>query len=116
MKIKVIDLLNMITRGEEVPKKIKYGEKIWFYEGYNYIDKDLNPDFIDSNKRYLLGTYNFLILNNEVEIIEAKPKEIEKLNKDGTFIDGGINHQSIINMQNKLNELIDKVNEMSKDD
>ena len=31
MKIKIIDLLNKISNGEEVPKKIKFMNSIWEY-------------------------------------------------------------------------------------
>lgn len=69
-KIKIIDLLIKIANNEEVPKKIKFGGVVWLYVGKNYIDKSLGFNYMDSNKRYLLGKFNFGILNDEVEIID----------------------------------------------
>ena len=70
MKIKIIDILNKIANGEEVPNKIKIGDIIWTYEDNDYINKELATGYIDSNKRYLLGYYNFNVLNDEVEILD----------------------------------------------
>jgi len=70
--MKVIDLLNKIANGEEVPKKIKYEGKIW---------KLVNKTYF-SNRTELLGDYIanaiLLSLNDEIEIIE-EDKKIEKL-------------------------------------
>lgn len=81
--MKVIDLLNKIANGEEVPKKIKFGDKIWKYNSgdkiwkYNSIVQDyMNED----NNEYLFanifGIETEKALNYEVEIIE-EPKKIE---------------------------------------
>lgn len=83
MKIKMIDLLVRIASGEEVPKKIKFGDKIWKYNSgdkiwkYNSIVQDyMNED----NNEYLFanifGIETEKALNYEVEIIE-EPKKIE---------------------------------------
>ena len=75
--MKVIDLLNKIANGEEVPKKIKFENEVYvldhegldFYaleEGYGLLLEKIN----DTN-----------LLNVEVEIIEEKPKHIEEINK-----------------------------------
>lgn len=125
-KIKIIDLLNMIANGEEVPERIKFGEMVWYFEENNYINKNLNPNFIDSNKRYFLGTYNFNVLNDEVEIVEDKStNKIEKLdtrieqNIKGNYkwvVYNGGNKYTLSTPQkiiaNKLNEIIDVLNEL----
>lgn len=80
MKIKMIDLLNKIAKGEEIPKKVKYMNSVWEYikdgstqDYINYYDKCL-MEFIAINKDGL---------NAEVEVIEEDKKiefkEIEKL-------------------------------------
>ena len=89
-KIKVIDLLNMISKGEEVPKKIKVGNKIYNYETFN-IGKGDNYFTAEwkETKGYRInydGTYYYLEirdynLNDEVEIIEEEKKIPEKLDK-----------------------------------
>lgn len=99
MKIKIIDLLNMIAKGEEVPKKIRY-------LGYEYCLLDSNS-YISNDRTRFFDTIMFKELNNEVIVIEDKPKEIERVDRE--FDNDGY-------LSKKLNEIIDKVNEMSKDD
>ena len=82
MKIKIIDLLNMISKGEELPKKIKYKGDVREYD-------DTNKDYVSylGEQYYLFyevltsGSGAMLVksLNDEVEIIEEdkKDKEIE---------------------------------------
>lgn len=81
--MKVIDLLNKIANGEEVPKKIlyKYQNKDFYeeyrlkwnkkYEAY-YTTKDNTPI------THLLAD-NLWNLNDEIEIIEDTPKEEKEL-------------------------------------
>ncbi len=81
--MKVIDLLNKIANGEEVPKKIKICNKIYNYETFN-IGKGDNYFTAEWEevKGYRIsydGTYYYLEirdynLNDEVEIIE-EPQE-----------------------------------------
>ena len=79
--IKIIDLLNMISKGEEVPKKIKYKDEI-----RDYVDDDKDYCCSGSKNYYLFfdvlhrgtGAEFKKALNDEVEIIEEK-KLPEKL-------------------------------------
>lgn len=78
--MKIIDLLNKIANGEEVPKKVKYRKCIFEYdEKYkDYFAKNGTPITFDSDGifRNIFADYsNFL--NNEVEIIEEKPTQEE---------------------------------------
>ena len=66
----MIDLLNKIVNGEEVPKHIKYLNLIWEYD-------DEIKDYINDDS-YLIYSLNAFGLNNEIEIVE-EPKKIEKL-------------------------------------
>ena len=77
MKIKVIDLLNKIANGEEVPEKIKIKNVIYEYRGYMYCTEKANYQDIED---YLFGKWNFNILNDYAEIIE-EPKKIEKIDE-----------------------------------
>ena len=68
-KLRVIDLLNKIANGEEVPK-IKYDKHILKY------NKD-EKRFIGENRLNSLYEIDFSELNDEVEIIEDEPRDIE---------------------------------------
>lgn len=75
--MKIIDLLNKIANGEEVPKKIKINNIIYEYIGYMYCTEKANYQDIED---YLFGKWNFNILNEEVEILdEPKDNSIERL-------------------------------------
>lgn len=102
--MKIIDLLNKIANGEEMPKKI-----IFKYSTYQFdkIDKvyrnikgnqQLEQDYMISNK-----------LNDEVKIIEDK--KIEKLKNEDCFKDDRYGYSiNIGNITNKINEIIDYIN------
>ena len=81
--MKIIDLLNRIAKGEEVPKKIKINNIVYEYRGYMYCTEKANYQDIED---YLFGKWNFNILNDEVEIIEEvedkEYEDIEELNLD----------------------------------
>ena len=73
MKIKIIDLLNKIANGEEVPKKIKYEKDTYIHiDNYCYYCEDTNLILSDR----IFAEYSKL--TDEVEIIE-EPKKIEKI-------------------------------------
>ena len=116
MKIKIIDLLNKIANNEEVPEKIMFDE--WLYI-YNEREKT----YYDKEDRTLWQSYNFKILTDEVEIIE-EPKKIEKIKSNGDefysdYIDTWISKDETDAycefLMNKINELIDAVNELKRD-
>ena len=80
--MKIIDLLNKISKGEEVPKKIRiYGRNDSIYEWQSITNTNLYHYFnIDTHAR--MGSdwkLDGRILNNEVEIIEEEKKIPEKL-------------------------------------
>ena len=103
MKIKMIDLLNMHARNEEMPKQIKIGDgaEIFTYDGYMYKDDGM----------YITDLLDFFdCLNEEVEIIE-EDKKIEKISYDDHI---GIDLSEAV--CNKLNEVIDALNKMKADD
>ena len=104
MKIRVIDLLNMISKGEEVPKKIKYDHQIYYmvgnndYENYEYEE---TPTLL-----FAVGSTSYI--NEEIEILdEEEDKKIEKL----LMIDGTANILLAVNQtRRKINEIIEKLN------
>lgn len=115
MKIKIIDLLNKIARGEEVPLEIKCYNKKYRYDslsddyeqigGFSSLFKDL----------LILNGFNNLpkCLNEEVEIIE-EPKKIEKMecSVESWFTPS----QADIEIIKKINELIDEINNLKEND
>ena len=72
-KIKIIELLNKIANGEDLPKRIKIQDYVFElskdYEHYYYNE--------DVEITHLIN-HNFSNLNDEVEILEDNTEEIEK--------------------------------------
>ncbi len=86
--IKVIDLLNKINNGEELPKKIRF-TWIDYVEIYEYSEEHNWYYKIDDGTSFSITTN--ITLNMKVEIIEEdeKPKEINKLTFRGKDIGYG---------------------------
>ena len=78
MKIKIIDLLNKIANGEEIPKIIKYDDKI-YYSNKDRVDLHTyqTEGSTTTRKLSLIIDNEYLGLNEEVKIIEELT--IEKL-------------------------------------
>lgn len=79
MKIKIINLLNMISKGEEIPKKVMSRGVDWkLGEGtnhYYYFDNCGNNRFTkDDLFEELYELHGLRFLNDEVEIIEEEKK------------------------------------------
>ena len=102
--MRVIDLLNKIANGEEVPRKFRFAGQIFEKQG-SYIEDEDGDSIFDSM------FYDFSNLNDEIEIIEDK--KIEKLeNKiDTTFENYNYSERRrLTEMVNKINEIIDYLN------
>ena len=100
--MKVIDLLNKIANGEEVPKRIEYdGIEFKFIEGAYEDEKGNDLCYYDNSCR--------VFLNDEVEIIEEKKKIPEKLDQTLNLIDVEEKGYYRCIMENvfKINEIID---------
>lgn len=131
--MKVIDLLNKIANGEEVPKKVKYDGIIF------HVEKSVeNLDYYESD-RFLPLLQHYIItvgdLIKEVEIIEEE-QDIEEISNEHNFycysqyeeykneidkvlyIIKAINsvNDRLSNTNNKINELIKAVNELKKNE
>lgn len=102
--MKIIDLLNKIANGEEVPKKIKWQGQIYEYSRndrfYYQNSWSMYRDF------YTEGN----CLNDEVEIIE-EPKTIEHCLKSDRFLR---NEDEIEYLRTKIDELIDEINNLKE--
>lgn len=73
--IKIIDLLCLISNGEEVPKKIKYEDDIWVWTGDDY-RKDISDTFLFTTQHYIWFTD---FINNEVEILDDEEDNLTTL-------------------------------------
>ena len=106
--MKVIDLLNKIANGEEVPKVIEYENEKFTFTGYDSASKNYNNELED-----LFEVLNGSMLNDEVEILEEEKKIPEKLkvhglgNKDenGNYVMSAFPTNE--ELMNKINEIID---------
>ena len=112
--VTVYELLGLIKDGK-APKLVKYDNRVWQY-------KEQFDDYFNGEE-YLIGdgfdnwdnARNYL--NEKVEILEEDKPIIEKI-KRYEFKENGITiskQPSIIEIADKLNELIDVVNELAKD-
>jgi hypothetical protein len=106
--MKIIDLLNRIANGEEVPKKIKYKdfEYLWHDKSYGYCRPAYNCTYISFFTDFTI----YEILDDEVEIIEEN-KKIKKIDFRT------LNTQKEKNrvMKDTINQIIDKLNERDED-
>lgn len=114
--MKVIDLLNKIANGEEVPEKIKVGNIIWSF------DKKEKTYFMNNTNIQLFYVEEITKkLNDEVEVIE-EDKKIEKLEnlnvnycRDGKLYETLTKDQialDISTLQKWVNKIIDRINEV----
>ena len=111
--MKVIDLLNKIANGEEVPEKIEYGDFI--YERFKRADNTYN--YKNSEGNFFEDDWFISnILDKEVKIIKDTPKEDKKIEKLGAFNikkfydDYPETANFILEIFKKQEEIIDKLN------
>ena len=89
--IKIIDLLNKIATGKEVPQKIRIGALYMYWDGSVYWDEDGESQFCE-----VIGSSEYS-LNREVEIIEE-----EKETK-------------LSDLAEMMKKIIDTINELKRD-
>lgn len=102
----VLDLINKIKNGEDLPYKIKYNGKkyIYNYKCLEYFEE--NTECIHDS---LMNNINFIYeLFNKIEIIEEN-KIIEKINDKKMLISK--TNEIIIS---KINEMIEEINKLIK--
>jgi len=97
--MKIIDLLNKIANGEEVPNKIKYGDLVYNWTGSNYYNL---------TDTYLENHFCIEDLDQEVEVIEEE-KPIGKLFEEVVRIktELGLNFQEDSKEDNKKIEKLE---------
>lgn len=119
MKIKVIDLLNIIVEGKKLPEKFMYKGHLYYRQKTNgicYRSDELGEIF---EERLVLED-----LNDTVKIIE-EPKKIEKIemyqDEEGHYFLNKQDRKVYVNcdemdfMVDKFNELIDEINNLRKE-
>lgn len=74
-KIKIIELLNKIASGEELPKNIKVKNKEYYLDGSLYFTVGEDDEDLFNLMSYM-NTFDFL--KSEVEILEDNTEEIEE--------------------------------------
>ena len=110
--MKVIDLINKIAKGEEVPKRIRIEHWCYKFEWVehleNYYDEDNNIDLMSAL------SMNKEELNYKVKIIE-EDKKIEKLNLDADKLKGNEKVRAIdYLLEDKINELIEEIEKLKE--
>ena len=125
MKIKISDLVNKVINREEMPKEVlfngniyKWCDNIGDYRKNGWGTCLMIRDIFNNFDRY--GSF-YNMLFEDVEIIE-EPKKIEKLDEilmiDDLIPPYGENEykawKNIIIQKNKINELIDEINNLKK--
>ena len=108
--MKIIDLLNKIANGEEVPRKFTYNGYLWEYDVKNkmwfyYFGESKNHRF---DRLFYLN----MILNDEVKIIEEEkkiPEKLEYYDDSIAWVIDGIGQLSDVDkvIVDKLNEVLD---------
>lgn len=93
--MKIIELLNKIANGEEVPKKIKYYDEEFVFTGYDSASKNYNGELND-----LFEVLDGSVLNDTIEILEEEKKIPEKIYYHGDDAEKRI-------IIGKLDEIID---------
>lgn len=119
--MKVIDLLNMIAKGEDVPKKILYRNTIYDWDETGYMHFEDNIREI----AFLEGLRTDMVLNDKIEIIEEN-KEIEHQDMFDFFTGydfKGTNKELLQHLEinftiinKELSELVDEVNKLKSND
>ena len=109
-KITVIELLNKIANGEDLPKKIKVKNHI-----FEWVDIDKGKGYHSiEGKDWIIWLEELISLdtkedlNETVEILEDNIEEIEELPDD-------IDEFGWLEVKDKINELVKAVKEMRKE-
>lgn len=109
--MKIIDLLNKIANGEEVPKKIRITDiDDRITKHYNFFYDEDEQEYKD-DELFPLGARLILdrVLNKKVEIIEPQEYKIpKKLNLDTDKLRGKETPRAIDYLiEDKINEILD---------
>lgn len=122
-KIKIIDLLCLISNGEEVPKKIKYASTEYEFSGYDTASKNYKCEYEGGFYSDLFSDIDGACLNDEVEILDdEEDKDIPLIPDDELII---LKQSKTVDMQyaidfnfkvlkEKINQVVKEFNEYRK--
>ncbi len=110
-KIRIIDLLNLMVIGEDLPKKIRYEDEEY------YLTSD-EETYIGCISHSAIGRRHCLeqCLTDEIEIIEEN-KSIGTpifITKESTKNLEAVN-STLVSLRNTINNLVNAVNELEKE-
>ncbi len=117
-KIKIIDLLNKIANGEEVPKKIKYYDNV-------FRKCDIGDDYFNdaSYDWFFKDVFDASGVNLEIEILDEEDKDIPLIPDDELII---LKQSKTVDMQyaidfnfrvveEKINQVVEEFNQYRKE-
>lgn len=117
-KIKVIELLNIVASGKDIPKKIKVylrkdGEQMpdyYIFNDYGYYENSKEESFVED------WLNNTMKLNEEVEILEDEEEiDIQNIEELQTFSDSTVYDYNDIDRNRKvINDLVKAVKQLDK--
>lgn len=116
--MKIIDLLNKIATGEDIPKKIKYNT----FELKRTMSNNLLRLYVDEEGMFFPEYYSGLTLNDEVETLDnEEDKDIPLIPDDELFT----TEENILTIQEidynfrvlreKINQVVEEFNEYRKE-
>lgn len=108
-KIKVIELLQILSNRKELPKKIKWDNEIYILNQYDYKNEERDIYLFSEEIRDITT-----VLNDEVEILEDNTEEIEELKYD-VVDENGRGWYKLDTIADKVTELVKAVNKIRKD-
>lgn len=118
-KIKVIELLNIVARGKDIPKKIKVylrkdGEQMpdyYIFNDYGYYENSKEESFVED------WLNNTMKLNEEVEILEDEEEiDIQGIDiiRDYRTSDDDLYNDNFGDFKSTINELVKAVKQLDK--
>lgn len=114
-KIKIIELLNKIANGEELPKEIKYNDII-------YKKADISEDYYNftTNVWFFKDVFDASGVNLEIEILDEEDKDIPLIPDDELYKIMGRTSTKALNynfkvLQEKINQVVKEFNEYRKE-
>ena len=111
----IIEIINKIANNEDIPKRIKYKDKIYIYNEPNQDYLEYNKDDFDFLGYAFCNWRTRDFINDKVEILE-EDKDIELLNLDTDKLKGKEVIRAIdYLLEGRINELVKEVNKLRKD-
>ena len=123
MKYKGLEIMQMISKGQIEDgarfdfENNNFNGEVEYYNGTLYWIR-FDENWKETGKKNLFEMFNI----QSTMVADFEPLEdkididsIEKLDKNGTFINGKVNDQKIIDIENKINELVQAVKQINKE-